>query len=101
MFPDKIKIQVDHNTQTIHLGLKVSDNLVHNLVMNKLDAIKIFSPATIRHEWDMRSTYCQYYKKSKYIKLFYKANSVDYHFRFTYKEWDIAAKKLVSLLKNS
>ena len=101
MFPDPIKIQVDFRKEIVHLGLKVSDNHVQNLVMPLHRVTKICTPSTKQYEWMVDDMYCQFLRKADHIKLFYKIGHIDHHFRFTHEDWEIAGKKLVHTIKNN
>ena len=101
MFPDPIKIQIDFRKGVAHLGLRVSDNHVQNLVMPLHRVTKIFTPSTLQYEWLIDNMYCQFLRKMDHIKLFYKTHHIDHHFRFTHKDWEITGKKLVHTIKNN
>ena len=45
--------------------------------------------------------YCQFLRKMDYIKLFYKIEHIDHHFRFTHEDWELAGQKLVHTIKNN
>ena len=99
MFPDPIKIQIDFRKEVAHLGLRVSDNHVQNLVMPLHRVTKIFTPSTIKYEWLVDNMYCQFLRKMDYIKLFYKTEHIDHHFRFTHEDWEVTGQKLLETIK--
>ena len=66
MFPDPIKIQIDFRKEIVHLGLRVSDNYVQNLVMPLYRVTKIFTPSTTQSEWMVDNMYCQFLRKKDY-----------------------------------
>ena len=101
MFQDPIKIQIDFKRKVAHLGLRVSDNYIQNLVMPLHRVTKIFTPSTIKYEWLVDDMYCQFLRKMDYIKLFYKIEHIDHHFRFTHDDWELAGQKLVHTIKNN
>ena len=99
MFPDPIKIQIDFRKEVAHLGLRVSENHIQNLVMPLHRVTKIFTPSTTQYEWLVGDMYCQFLRKMDHIKLFYKISNIDYHFRFTHEDWETARKKLLKTIK--
>jgi hypothetical protein len=101
MFPDPIKIQIDFRKGIAHLGLRVSDNYVQNLVMPLHRVTKIFTPSTMKYEWIVDEMYCQFLRKKDYIKLFYKLEYIDHHFRFTHEDWEAAGQKLLQTIKDN
>jgi len=62
---------------------------------------KIFTPSTIKYEWTIGTVYWQFYRKTEYIKLFFKTEDIDYHFRFSHEQWDSTAKLLLEQVKNT
>ena len=101
MFPDRIKIQVEHKKEIVHLGLRVTDNHVQNIIMPIREMIKICMPSTKKYEWLVDDMYWQFYRKTDYIKLFFKTESVDFHWRFSHEEWDAIVKDLLVKVKDS
>ena len=57
MFPDPIKIQIDFRKEVAHLGLRVSDNHVQNIVMPLHRVTKIVTPSTLKYEWLVDNMY--------------------------------------------
>ena len=99
MFPDPIKIQIDFRKEIAHLGLRVSNNHVQNLVMPLHRVTKIFTPSTTQYEWMVDNMYCQFLRKKDCIKLFYKLGHIDHHFRFTHENWEVTGQKLLETIK--
>ena len=89
---------MDFRKEIVHLGLKVSDSHVQNLVMPLHRVTKICTPSTKQYEWMVDGMYCQFLRKADHIKLFYKIGHIDYHFRFTHEDWYAASKKLVQTI---
>ena len=64
--------QIDFRKEIAHLGLRVSDNHVQNLVMPLYRVTKIFTPSTTQYEWMIDDNVLSIFKKKDNIKLFYK-----------------------------
>jgi len=92
-------MQVDHIKGIVHLGLRVTDNHVQNIVMPIREMFKICTPSTKKYEWTVGTIYWQFYRKTEHIKLFFKTEHVDFHWRFSHEEWDDITKELLEKVK--
>ena len=93
MFKETIKVQINPEGQYVHLGIKISNNHVHNIVFSLQAFTQAMSESTKTvqyHNWNLQ-------KLSKHIKI----NSKDYqfHYRLSKDDWIEARKQFVAQIE--
>ena len=81
MFKDLTKVQINPETQHVHLAIKISENHVHNIVFTVLEFIEFILDVTKKWgngEWDIQ-------KLKNHVKMC--SRDYQYHYRFSNEEW--------------
>ena len=93
MFNDLTKVQINTETQHVHLAIKVSDNHVHNIVFELLEFIEVNLSSVKKWgngEWDIQ-------KLGHHVKLCSKDYST--HYRFSNEQWNTVKQQFVAELE--
>ena len=89
MFKDLIKVQINPETHNVHLAIRISENHVHNLILELEEAMQ-FSLNTAKRwgngEWDIQKLKIM----SKY------AQETRLHYRFNLDDWIDLRKQLAA-----
>ena len=85
MFKDLTKIQINPETQHVHLAIKITENHVHNLVFSLESFIRLLRKDVKKWCGNIHGRYWELQKLSNHVKLF--SESYEFHYRFSLEEW--------------
>ena len=85
MFKDLTKIQINPETQHVHLAIKITENHVHNLVFSLESFIRLLRKDVKKWHGTVHGRYWELQKLPNHVKLF--SESYEFHYRFSMEEW--------------
>ena len=89
MFNKPFNIHIIPDQEVIHVAFRVSDNYVINHVFNLTDFIKValqYKGKRRKILWNNGEDIWELNFKKEYVKLFYKTEEADHHFRFSHEQ---------------
>ena len=98
MFKDLTKIQINPETQHVHLAVRISDNHVHNLVFELRCFILLMQP-DVKWTGSINSKKWTIQKFPSKIKLY--SENYEFHYRFTLEQWETIRKQFASALRKN
>jgi hypothetical protein len=99
MFKDLTKIQINSETQHVHLAIRITDNHVHNLVFSLENFYRIMSKDTLKWRGEIHTDMWEIQKLSNHVKMF--SDSYEFHFRFNYEQWKTIRMQFASALRKN
>ena len=99
MFTDLTKIQINPETQHVHLAVRITDNHVHNLIFSLEDFYRIMSKDTLKWKGNIHGNHWELQKLSNHVKMF--SDSYEFHYRFEYEQWKTIRKQFAFALRKN
>lgn len=99
MFKDLTKIQINPETQHVHLAIRINDNYAHNLVFSLESFTQIMSKDTQKWYGLINGQYWELQKLSNRVKLF--SELYEFHYRFSIEEWNTLKMQFISALRKN
>jgi len=98
MFTDLTKVQVNQETEHVHLAIKISDNHAHNLVFELSCFILLMQP-DVKWSGYINGKKWSIQKLPSKVKLY--SENYEFHYRFTLEQWDIVRTQFARALRKS
>ena len=98
MFKDLTKIQINQETQHVHLALRITDNHVHNLVFELHSFILLMQP-DVKWVGLINNKKWSIQKLPSKIKIY--SENYEFHYRLTLEQWETVRKQFASALRKN